>query len=89
MFLRHPLKGRFRILKLPITFRHKKDIDNMFFTCCTIHNILHSYDGLDELEADAQWAGDYGLHEPWIADPTTDFSFVGGRGEEGHSDERT
>ena len=76
------LKGRFRILKLPIIFRKKSDIDNVFFTCCTIHNILHSFDGLDELEPDAQWAGGDGLHDAWIANPTTDFSSVG-RGEGG------
>ncbi|CAN0043663.1 unnamed protein product, partial [Pylaiella littoralis] len=42
------LKGRFRILKLGILFQNLEDIDNMFFTCCVLHNMLHAFDGLDE-----------------------------------------
>ncbi|CAN0393522.1 unnamed protein product, partial [Pylaiella littoralis] len=42
------LKGRFRILKLGILFQSLEDINNMFFTCCTLHNMLHAFDGLDE-----------------------------------------
>ncbi|CAM9508247.1 unnamed protein product [Pylaiella littoralis] len=49
------LKGRFRILKLGILFQCLEDIDNMFFTCCTLHNMLHAYDGLDELEPAVEW----------------------------------
>ncbi|CAM9763923.1 unnamed protein product, partial [Hapterophycus canaliculatus] len=42
------LKGRFRILKLGILFHDRDAIDYMFFTCCTLHNMLHAFDGLDE-----------------------------------------
>ncbi|CAN0416889.1 unnamed protein product, partial [Ascophyllum nodosum] len=34
------LRGRFRILKLPILFRSRERIDNAFFTCCILHNML-------------------------------------------------
>lgn len=71
------LKGRFRILKLPILYRDKKAIDNVFFACCILHNILHAYDGLDELEADVDWAGADGCHDPWIVDPATDVTSFG------------
>ena len=39
------LKGRFRILKLPILFRSRERIDNAFFTCCILHNMLHALMG--------------------------------------------
>ncbi|CAN0178702.1 unnamed protein product [Ascophyllum nodosum] len=45
------LKGRFRILKLPLLYRSKEAIDNVFFTSCILHNMLHEYDGMDQLEA--------------------------------------
>ena len=48
------LNGCFRILKLLIMFRKKEDIDNMFFTCCILHNIIRSYDGLDILEENVE-----------------------------------
>ena len=73
------VKGRFRILKLPLAFRYKSDIDNIWFTCCILHNLLHEYDGLDMLEEDVHWAGEDGLHDAWIADPETDVGNVGAR----------
>ena len=84
------IKGRFRILKLPLPFRHKTDIDNVWFTCCVLHNLLHEFDGLDNLEPDVHWAGDDGLHDAWIADSETDVSTVGARTEsiEGETIER-
>jgi hypothetical protein len=45
------LKARFRILKLPIEVHSKKKIDDIFFTCVTLHNILHSFDGKDNWDA--------------------------------------
>ena len=36
----------------------------MFFTCCILHNIILSWDGLDKKwEDDVEWEGDYGLHD--------------------------
>lgn len=75
------LKGRFRILKLGILFRDKEDIDNMFFTYCTLHNMLHAFDGLDELEPTVDWGGKEGLHDPWDNTPLADESTVGSTGE--------
>lgn len=71
------LKGRFRVLKLPILYRKKEDVDNMFFTCCTLHNMLHAFDGMDVLEADVEWGGRDGLHDMWDADPLIDVGSVG------------
>ena len=68
------LKGRFRILKLPIMYQKREDIDNVFFTCCILHNMLHAYDGLDVLEANVDWAGVDGRHNPWERDPMEDAS---------------
>ena len=72
------LKGRFRILKLPILFRSRERIDNVFFTCCILHNMLRAF---DVLEGGVDWAGQEGVHDPWIADPLTDVSTVGARGD--------
>lgn len=77
------LKGRFRILKLPVPFQKKDDVDNVFFACCTIHNMLHSYGGLGELEENADWAGSDGLHDSEVSTPDTDHSSVGIRRNNG------
>ncbi|CAN0270408.1 unnamed protein product, partial [Pylaiella littoralis] len=34
------LKGRFRILKLRLAYHCREDIDNIFFTCFVLHNML-------------------------------------------------
>lgn len=58
------LKGRFRCLKLPIYYQDKVVIDNMFFTCCILHNVLLSLDGLDvRWEKGINWQGQYGDHD--------------------------
>ena len=38
------LKGRFRILKGPMRFHKKGEIDNIVFTCVVLHNMLLKYD---------------------------------------------
>ena len=85
------LKGRFRCLKLPIYLHDKNVIDNMFFTCCILHNMLLTEDGYDRRwENGVNWAGQAGLYEegemPEIfrqhyilsrnATATTDFSLI-------------
>ena len=42
------LKGRFRILKTGIRVRGLDKVDNIFLTCCALHNMLLERDGLDE-----------------------------------------
>ena len=39
------LKGRWRILKVPMPFHTKREVDNVFFTCCALHNMLLEHDG--------------------------------------------
>ena len=57
------LKGRFRCLKLPIYYHDKKSIDDMFFTCCILHNMLLKNDGLDKRwENGVNYAGVDGNH---------------------------
>lgn len=38
------LKARFRLLKTPVSFHKKIDIDNAFFTCVGLQNMLHDWD---------------------------------------------
>ncbi|CAB1107876.1 unnamed protein product [Ectocarpus sp. CCAP 1310/34] len=75
------LKGRFRILKLRLGYRSKEDIDNIFSTCCILHNMLHTFDGMDVFEEDVDWVGSAGLHDPWDHDPLTDFMSIGSTGK--------
>lgn len=57
------LKGRFRCLKLPIYYQSKPAIDNMFFTCCILHNILLNVDGYDvKWEQNVNWEKQAGYH---------------------------
>lgn len=74
------LKERFRTLKLSIPYNNKKDIDNVFFTCCILHNMLHTFDGMDQLEAGMKWTASAGMHEPWVCKPSIDLSSVGAKG---------
>ena len=42
------LKSRFRVLKLPIRMCEFKEIDDMFITCCILHNMCLDFDGGDD-----------------------------------------
>jgi hypothetical protein len=79
------LKGRFRILKLPVYYHSnsknavhgKRKVDNVFFTCCMLHNMLLQWDGLMDWEADVDWSRADGLWDEGtlFADtPDIDFS---------------
>ena len=58
------LKGRWRFLKLPILLHTQSYIDNIFFTCAILHNMLLESDAATlAWEADVDWAGVDGLHE--------------------------
>jgi hypothetical protein len=58
------LKGRFRILKIPINYHHKTEIDNVFVTCIILHNILLWFDGLDTAwEREYNYEGADGMHD--------------------------
>ena len=57
------LKGRFRCLKLPCFLQKKEELDNMFLTCCILHNMILVHDGRNRLwEEDVQWDGVDGEH---------------------------
>ncbi|CAB1104922.1 unnamed protein product [Ectocarpus sp. CCAP 1310/34] len=71
------LKGRFRINKLAIGFHKQEYIDNVFFTCCILHNMLHSFDNRGDMSEEPNWAGSAGLHNAADRDPNTDYSSVG------------
>jgi hypothetical protein len=61
------LKGRFRILKIPLLLQSKEEIDNVFWTCCILHNrILRKSNEFYLWEKGIDWAGEYGCHD--IAD---------------------
>jgi hypothetical protein len=53
------LKARFRVLKMPISFHKKKDVDNTFLTCVALHNIIHDWDkemgNITSWEIDPSW----------------------------------
>ena len=41
------LKNRFRILKTPMLFHDKATIDDIFWTCCVLHNMLLDHDEIE------------------------------------------
>lgn len=44
------LKKRFLILKYPVRVIEPKKIEDIFVTCCVLHNLLHDFDGYDDWE---------------------------------------
>ena len=42
------LKGRWRILKTGVMLHSSKNVDQIWLTCCALHNMLLDVDGLDE-----------------------------------------
>ncbi|CAM9292724.1 unnamed protein product, partial [Discosporangium mesarthrocarpum] len=57
------LKCHWRILKLPLQFHTGEVNDEIFITCCTLQNMLHAWDGLDQLEGDGDWTGGNEMHD--------------------------
>ncbi len=58
------LKGRFRILKIPVLFQSQAVIDNIFKTCCVLHNMILYMKNVDSRwEDDVNWGGEYGYHD--------------------------
>jgi hypothetical protein len=74
------LKRRFRILKVPMPYRTKEDVDNIMFTCCVLHNILLDHDAWewtvrDDTDDVGLPSGDNGVAgRPDV----TDFSYMSG-----------
>ncbi|CAM9498187.1 unnamed protein product [Choristocarpus tenellus] len=63
-----------------------KKIDNIFFTCCILQDMLHSYNGLGKLEGNTDWTGDAGLHDVFYSDPYTDLKQMGMPRDQGGED---
>jgi hypothetical protein len=60
------LKGRFRILKTGIRLLGQRSADNIFLTCCALHNWLLNEDGLSagwEEGTPSIWEGSLGFHD--------------------------
>lgn len=69
------LKGRFRILKIPIRFQKQREVENVFKTCCCIHNIILENDSqVKEWETGVNYEGADGLHD--IEDLNTSLTFL-------------
>jgi len=59
------LKGRWRILKTGIRLHSTESVDNIWLTCCALHNMLLEIDGLDQpwdgvAQPTSQWDGALG-----------------------------
>lgn len=54
------LKKRFRILKIPMLYHDVRKVDNVFYTCAILHNMLLKWDGqtLLQREEEADGYGD-------------------------------
>ena len=50
------MKKRFRVLRLPCLYRTAEKVDNVFKTCCILHNWLMTANGLDTMgHLDGDW----------------------------------
>ena len=59
------MKGRFRILKIGIRIHSIKSVDQLWCTCCALHNMFLINDGLNNnwyAGSISDWEGDLGLH---------------------------
>jgi len=58
------MKSRFRVLKTPISFHKKVHVDNNFFTCAALQNILHDWgkvaSNLTTWEVTLEWNTSFG-----------------------------
>ena len=70
------LKGRWRILKAGVRLHGVNAADNVWLTCCALHNMLLEVDGLL-----LEWDGELGLHD--IEDGTVNLLFALSRFESG------
>ena len=60
------LKGRWRILKTGVRLQSLGAVDDVWFTCCALHNMLLNIDGLDIKWKDgvkSPFEGEMGWHE--------------------------
>jgi Plant transposon protein len=60
------LKGRFRILKTGIRLHKINSVDQLWRTCCALHNMFLEHDGLSRNWEDgvqSDWQGELGLHD--------------------------
>ncbi|CAN0563637.1 unnamed protein product [Ectocarpus sp. 12 AP-2014] len=72
------LKSRFRILKLAMAYQSQERIDNVFFTCCILHNMLHTFDGMDQLVENTNWISSAaGVGATLATEPEPDCGSVG------------
>jgi hypothetical protein len=53
------LKVRFKILKVPLMYRDVEHVDNIFYSCAILHNMLLRWDGRELMEEDER-EGSYG-----------------------------
>lgn len=70
------MKARWRMLKTPISFHDKDHVDNAFFTCVGLQNIIHDWDksagqsGLATWEVGVDWAA--GAHGDFVDEDEDD-----------------
>jgi hypothetical protein len=65
------LKGRWRILKTGIRLQSLSAVDDVWFTCCALHNMLLNIDGLDirwNEGVKSPYEGEMGWHENGVVE---------------------
>lgn len=63
------LKGRWRILKSGIRLEGMEETNNIWKTCCALHNWLLEIDGID-----CEWEGEIGQHDANVISRTIPFA---------------
>ena len=73
------LKGRWRILKTGIRLQSLGAVDDVWFTCCALHNMLLNIDGLDvkwNQGLKSPYEGELGLHEVGLVEQHVPVSLI-------------
>ncbi|CAN0414918.1 unnamed protein product, partial [Ectocarpus sp. 12 AP-2014] len=65
-------KGRFRMLTLAMAYQEQERIDNVFFTCRILDNMLHTFDGMDEPVENTHWVSSAGVGTTLATEPEAD-----------------
>ncbi|CAB1104238.1 unnamed protein product [Ectocarpus sp. CCAP 1310/34] len=77
LFSKRLESGRVRTLKLAMVYQSQERIDNVFFTCCILHNMLHTFDGIDQLVENTNWVSSAGVGATLATEPESDCGSVG------------
>ncbi|CAB1096709.1 unnamed protein product [Ectocarpus sp. CCAP 1310/34] len=65
--------------ELAMAYHEQERIDNVFLTCCILHNTLHTFDRMDQLVENTLWASSAGAGTGVATEQEADSSSIGAK----------